>query len=506
MSSRKNILLFICAFFVAMIATTFKVSAAPAVERVGGSDRYETAIKVSQSYWPQSDYVVIVSGENFPDALCAAPLAQKYRAPILLTESGDLRSNVSDEILRLNAKNAFIVGGTAVISEKVENTLKSKGIKVIRKQGKNRYETSVEVAKEIGTSNGVTITSGENFPDALSIASIAASKQMPILLTVPNRLLDITSEFINSNNSNKYYVIGGEASVDDSIASVLNNYKRLSGSDRYETNTAIINEFLDTINVGTMFVADGNGFADALSGSSAASKCNSPIVLVHNDTASQQRTIRDHIVSVSVVKVLGGTGVVPDSVVHRVINGGVVITLDAGHGGYDSGAVGPSGLYEKNVTLAVTLKLGKILQEKGMDVVYTRTSDKVSWPANVGDDLQARCDISDAAGSNYFVSIHANSADASGARGIETYYYSQNLAGKQLAQSIQTELINKTDLIDRGVMTANFYVIKNTAAPSVLAEVGFISNPTEEALLATDDFQQKLAEGIASGIMNTVNQ
>jgi len=226
---------------------------------------------------------------------------------------------------------------------------------------------------------------------------------------------------------------------------------------------------------------------------------------VHNDNESQQRTIKDHIVSVSVVKVLGGTGVVPDSIVQRVINGGILITLDAGHGGYDSGAVGPSGLYEKNVNLAVALKLGKILEEKGIDVVYTRTSDNVSWPADVSEDLQARCDISDAAGANYFVSIHSNSADSPGARGIETYYYSESSEGKQLAESIQTELINETGLIDRGVMTANFYVIKNTAAPSVLVEVGFISNPTEEALLGNEDFQDKLAEAIAQGIMNTVN-
>ncbi|KZL89554.1 cell wall-binding repeat-containing protein [Clostridium magnum] len=506
MFSRKNVLLIICAFFVAMFATTLKVSAAPAVERIGGSDRYETAIKISQSYWTESDYVVIVSGENFPDALCAAPLAQKYRAPILLTESSNMRSNVLSEVVRLNAKNAFIVGGTAVISEQIENELKNKGLKVIRKQGKNRYETSIEVAKEIGTSNGAVIASGENFPDALSIASIAASKQMPIILTVPNKLLDVTKQFIDDNNSSKYYVIGGNGAVEDSVVSVLNDYKRLSGRDRYETNTAIINEFLDTINIGTVFVADGNGFADALSGSAAASKCNSPIVLVHNDNGSQQRIIKDHIVSVSVVKVLGGTGVVPDYVVQRVIYGGTVITLDAGHGGYDSGAVGPSGLYEKNVNLDVTLKLGKILEQKGIDVVYTRTSDEVSWPANVGEDLQARCDISDAAGSNYFVSIHANSSVSSGARGIETYYYSANSEGKQLAQSIQTELINETGLIDRGVLTANFYVIKNTAAPSVLVEVGFISNPTEEALLGNGEFQDKLAEAIAQGIMNTVNK
>lgn len=505
MFGRKNILLIICAFFVAIFATTLKVSAAPAIERIGGNDRYETATRISQSYWTNSDYVVIVSGENFPDALSAAPLARKYNAPILLTESNSIRSGVLNEIGRLNAKNAIIVGGTGVISENIANSLKNKGLTVSRKQGKNRYETSVEVAKEIGTNNGVAITSGENFPDALSIASISASKQIPILLTVPNTLLDSTRQFINDNSSSKYYVVGGNGSVGDSVVSVLNNYKRLSGADRYETNTAVINEFLDNINIGTVFIAGGDGFADALSGSAAAAKCDSPIVLAHNYNGSQQHIVKDHIASVSVIKVLGGTGAVSDAVVQRIINGGVVITLDAGHGGYDSGAVGPTGIYEKNVTLAIALKVGKILEQNGIDVVYTRTNDNVSWPADVGQDLQARCDISDAAGSKYFVAIHANSAEASEARGTETYYYAGNSEGQQLAQSIQTELIDATGFIDRGVRTANYYVIKNTAAPSVLIEVGFISNPTEEALLANGDFQDKLAGAIAKGIMKTAN-
>lgn len=507
MFSRKSLVFSFCAFLCAIFLLNFKVSAAPVIDRIGGADRYETSVKISQSNWKESKYVVLVSGESFADALCAAPLAKKYDAPILLTESIGMGSSITSELKRLGAKNVFIVGGTGVVSEDVESQLKNMEISSTRIQGKRRYETSIEVAKYIGTGNGIVMTSGEDFPDALSAASIAASKQMPILLTYPDFLLDSTKDFVKTNKENKYYVVGGEAVVSKSITDYLGNYKRLSGSNRYETNTAVINEFLGTMNISTVHVASGEGFADALSGSAAAAKMNSPIVLVHNSYGSQQPVVKSNIDAISSIKILGGAGVVSYEVVQRLIKGeSIKITLDPGHGGYDSGAVGPTGVKEKDVTLAVALKVGKILQQNGIDVVYTRTSDSVSWPSNVSQDLQKRCDISDAAGSKYFVSIHANSADATAARGTETYYYDGSSEGRRLAEEIQTQLINTTGFIDRGIKTANFYVLRNTSAPSVLVELGFISNPREEALLAEGEFQGKLAQAIAKGIIQTVSK
>lgn len=504
MFGRKNFLLTFLAFLFITFLSTIKVSAAPEIQRFGGSDRYETSIKVSQNNWQKSDYVILVSGEDFPDALSAAPLAKKYNAPILLNAGTVLKDSVKSEIVRLGVKNVMIVGGTGVMPTSIESQLSSMGIKSSRLQGQDRYETSVEVAKNIGAGNGIIVASGENFPDAVSVASIAAVKQIPILLTPKDKLPDVTAKFISSNNASSGYIVGGTGVVSDSAASSLGNYKRLSGQDRYETNSAIINEFASNISFNTVYVANGEGFADALSGSAAAAKTSSPVVLVHNSNGSQQPIVKSNIKSIYTINVLGGTGVVADYVIQNLITGPIIITIDPGHGGYDSGAVGPNGTYEKNVTLAVSLKVGKILQQNGIGVVYTRTSDSVSWPADVVQDLQARCDISDNAGANYFVSIHTNSADASEARGTETYYYDGSSAGQKLAQAIQTELINSTGFVDRGIKTANFYVLKNTAAPSVLVELGFISNPTEEALLASDSFQNKLAQSIANGIIKTV--
>ena len=516
MNLRKNIMFVLFAFLCVIFAFNFKVYASsPNISRTGGKDRYDTSVKISEANFTSSNYVVIASGENFPDALCAAPLAKKYNAPILITEQNGLRDDAISEIKRLGAKNALIVGGEGAVSSNVESELKNIGImgtSISRFSGQTRYDTSIEVAKNIGTSNGYFLASGQNFPDALSAASIAASKQMPIILTEKDYMEASVKQFVDNNKSKTSYIIGGEGAVSDTIANYTGNSKRLSGSNRYETNSAVINEFLKSgfISMNTVYVAGGNGFADALSSSSAAAKTNSPIVLVDNNNMSQQSIVKNNISSVSSVKIIGGTGVVTDAVVNSLLNGSTVksktVTLDAGHGGYDSGAVGPTGVLEKNVNLAVTLKIGEILKQNGINVVYTRTSDNVSWPADVNEDLQKRCEISDAAGSDYFVAIHMNSADAEAASGTETYYYSSSTDGKELASDIQSSLVNAIDLTDRGIKTANYYVIKYTAAPAVLVEVGFISNPEEEKLLNSDSFQNKAAQGIANGILEKINQ
>ncbi|MBZ9634782.1 N-acetylmuramoyl-L-alanine amidase [Clostridium sp. FP1] len=181
------------------------------------------------------------------------------------------------------------------------------------------------------------------------------------------------------------------------------------------------------------------------------------------------------------------------------------VVLDAGHGGYDPGATGPTGINEKDITLAITLKVGSILVKNGVDTVYTRTSDNIAWSTNEAQNLQARCDISNAAKPDYFVSIHENSFSAPTASGIETYYFSGSVAGQKLAQAVQTELIKETGRVDRGLKTTTgLYVIKNVEATAILVETSFISNPEEEKLLTTDAYQYKLAKAIATGILKSL--
>ncbi len=178
-----------------------------------------------------------------------------------------------------------------------------------------------------------------------------------------------------------------------------------------------------------------------------------------------------------------------------------VVVLDAGHGGSDTGAVGPSGVTEKSVALAIALKTEKILQNEGMKVVMTRRTDiDVASPnaSNVAE-LQARVDkIPPQA--DIFISIHCNAFSNPKSHGMETYHYGADNGGKRLAQLLNEELAKYGGLTNRGVKAANFYVLKRSNRPASLIEIGFITNPDEEKLLASNDYQNKLAAAIASAV------
>ncbi len=210
------------------------------------------------------------------------------------------------------------------------------------------------------------------------------------------------------------------------------------------------------------------------------------------------------------------------------------IALDAGHGGHDPGAIGRDGTQEKDVTLAIVLKLEKLLRtELGADVVLTRDSD-VFIP------LEERTAIANASGADLFLSVHINSARNRTGRGLETYYlsFAKNAAAEELAarenaisQATMKDLNNlvkaittnsKIDesrdfagiiqrnnveglapdfrVLDRGVHTAPFYVLIGANMPSILTEVGFISNPEEERWLRSEQYQEKLAEALLDGV------
>lgn len=169
------------------------------------------------------------------------------------------------------------------------------------------------------------------------------------------------------------------------------------------------------------------------------------------------------------------------------------VMLDPGHGGKDPGAVGPTGLKEKDVTLDISKRVGSLLAANGVTISYSRTGDtflSLSSIAAAANNWKA----------DYFVSIHCNAFTSRAVNGTETFYYPGSSKGKTLASCIQVELVNALKLIDRGVKTAKFVVLEETKMPAVLTEVAFISNPEEEKKLADPAFRQKAAEGIARGI------
>ncbi|MDP4090927.1 MAG: N-acetylmuramoyl-L-alanine amidase [Bacillota bacterium] len=182
-----------------------------------------------------------------------------------------------------------------------------------------------------------------------------------------------------------------------------------------------------------------------------------------------------------------------------------IVVVDAGHGGVDAGAMGPSKSKEKDNTLAVALKLGKDLEDKGIKVIYTRKSDKTNLPADERPNLEARTAISNNAGADLFISIHNNSSTYASISGVETYYFGGSAKSKQLAGTIQSQIVSSLKLKDRGIRAETFYVLRNTAAPSVLVELGYITNKNEESVLKGSAYQDKYAQAITAAILKYLN-
>lgn len=145
-----------------------------------------------------------------------------------------------------------------------------------------------------------------------------------------------------------------------------------------------------------------------------------------------------------------------------------ILVLDAGHGGYDSGALGSKGIIEKNITLAIALKVGAILKENNIDIVYTRKSDDVSWPANEKQDIAARANISNNRQVDLFISIHLNSFKQNSVNGTETFYKNRSLKGKEAAKLIHDQIIKDVVLSDRGISGEDFSIHRNVKATTVL--------------------------------------
>ena len=187
-----------------------------------------------------------------------------------------------------------------------------------------------------------------------------------------------------------------------------------------------------------------------------------------------------------------------------------VVYLDAGHGGYDPGA-SYFGISEKSLTLAIQSRVKAKLEAEGYQVVTTRTSDTYV-------DLADRSRAANASESDIFVSIHINASGSSAAQGIETYYYqpyaeypsrinatyhanpTRLSMSDTLANAIQSSLINATGAQNQGVKRQTFAVLRETTAPAVLLELGFLSNPQEAARLNTSAYQETLANAIVAGI------
>lgn len=182
-----------------------------------------------------------------------------------------------------------------------------------------------------------------------------------------------------------------------------------------------------------------------------------------------------------------------------------VVCIDPGHGGYDVGTKRLIGVFEKDITLKISLKVGELLERNNIEVVYTRTSDDVIWSSNEKEDLRKRVDISNKANANLFISIHCNGNSNSSFNGIETWCRFTNTEGEKLARNIQNELVYNNYSQDRGLKyesDESLAVLKLNNAVSALVEVGFLTNSADAEFITSESGQEKCAQAIAKGILN----
>lgn len=285
-------------------------SALSRYSRIQGTDRFDTSIKISEKLNLDTGFVVLVSGNNFPDALCAAPLAKKLNASLILTASSGLSESTASEVKRRGYNKVFIVGGTEAISIKVEDQLTSMGLNFERIGGKDRYETSEMIAERIG-GNTVALAAGSSFADAVSFSPIAADSGIPILLTMNDKLPDSVENYIREKCPEKIYIIGGEGAVGSGIEQELKNAIRIFGKDRYDTNIKIMEAFESSLDYSNIYLVSGLDYPDALSASLIACSTKSPMYMIsENITQDQQKYLKDKMLSCENINVIGGTGAV----------------------------------------------------------------------------------------------------------------------------------------------------------------------------------------------------
>lgn len=437
------------------------------IERISGTDRFEVAYNIAMKLGG-SEGAIVANGLNFPDALSIAPYASIKGYPILLTQSTSLHPKMKEAIETLHVSHTIISGGEASVGPKVAAVLPN----VKRIGGKDRFEVSANIIKQLyPKADKSFLATGMTFADALTGSVLAAKENAPMLLASPTFTPPSVKDIILAKNIKDFTILGGNSSVPNERFLIL-------------------------------------------------------------------------------------TGQAPEPVKPSPSLEGKVIVLDPGHGGADPGAV-KNGYKEVDLNNAFTLKLASHLTKMGAKVIYTRNPNE-----NIFVDLPMRAKIANNSKADLFVSIHHDSNISPQPRGLSLHYSSyrpaietkdvyvlsggvkypfvkedterkvfivkngsstkalsyngpniaydptpsqaairSKLLAGDLAKALVYPGINISQIYSRtGVKDHNLYVTRWTSMPSVLIELGFISNPDEVKLLANSSIQEKRAHAMAEAI------
>lgn len=291
------------------------------VSRLSGSDRYQTAVAISQSGWPGgAENVVITTGQNFPDALSAAALAGKNGAPILLTGPKGFSPETLQELKRLSPKKAYIVGGLSVVPSNVESQLSANGITSTRLSGKDRYDTAMAVARSVGTSKGIVIVPGESFADALAAAPLAAAEGMPIIPVPSDDMTQSQKNYFARAKLSRIIILGGTKEIPQVIRNQFAAAENITGDDPYARNIALLQEFSENLSSDRVFIATGQAYPDALAAAAYAQMNNNPVILLNGNQVSGTAESYFSTQLIDEITVLGGEGIIASSAVQRLAN------------------------------------------------------------------------------------------------------------------------------------------------------------------------------------------
>jgi N-acetylmuramoyl-L-alanine amidase len=531
-------------------------------ERIGGADRYETSILLAKHL--SSDSLILANGDDFPDALSAATFAGIKQIPIVLT-STKLPNSVIQYYKETGPKHLIVIGGEAVIPS-VELT-KNKLTIETRLAGLDRYETNAKVIsfmKNTYESADLFLASGITFPDAVAGTVLASKFSAPLLLTekedIPPSVYTLmrehmkveppsksTNEGTTHNDPQKGTITASGGlnlrETPSPTGNVLVTIPKGTKVDliqkqdqwyktTYQSKTGWISaDYVSpatTYNVNSTTTIDlsVNGTVYILGGTAIISS-NSQNIIEGKTSSKYKDNLKNFPPLPSEIKKpnppsRGDDVITPppvpnyDPAKEVIVNpfqgipanalSGKTILIDPGHGGPDTGAIGPNRTYEKSNNLAIALALNDILKQAGAKTILTRYKD-ISPAANYSEieDLQARVNIANLTKADIFISIHNDASQKPEIQGTSTYYSEDNpqkLESVHLANSIQSAAIDTLGTTNRRLKEAPFYVLRNTTMPAILLETAFISNPYEEARLQNPTFRKNVATAIFQGIYN----
>lgn len=257
-------------------------------QRFQGENRAKTAVNVQRHYFANTNKVILVNDNAYPDAISATNVSMgKY--PLLYTGKNSLSVETKSALDKMFLDEIYLMGGANTISKKVENKLRKNfpHAKITRIMGNNRYDTSAESARTRSNTTNLIFAAGTNYADALYATSLAAHQNAPILLVSNDGINQSTANFIKSlGNIHNVTIVGGEISVNQSVKNQIENLTkkrvtRLAGVDRYESSVEVAKRV--NANPAEVITTSGEVFADALVSSTVAQKIKAPILLVKKD-------------------------------------------------------------------------------------------------------------------------------------------------------------------------------------------------------------------------------